>query len=217
MSKGAFQQGVHGSQHRILDVTEAEQITRRLQGKWYGSYGIACCPAHEDSNPSLSLAIGQAGRLLAHCKAGCTFPSIIDALRTRGVIGQTVAPTTIDRDGIEQFERTCGESIKRKTLWAERCWQDAVPIEGTIAESYLRSRKIDCVLPKSLRFAAECWHPSGQSFPAMVASIDGARDFAIHRTYLRKDGGGKAEIEPVKAMLGSAKGGAVALLANPGH
>lgn len=39
----------------------------------------ACCPAHDDSSPSLSLR--QAGdRVLVHCHAGCTFQQISDAV-----------------------------------------------------------------------------------------------------------------------------------------
>jgi hypothetical protein len=33
----------------------AETLTRALGGRWHGSYGAACCPAHEDRNPSLSI------------------------------------------------------------------------------------------------------------------------------------------------------------------
>jgi hypothetical protein len=45
----------------------------------------------------------------------------------------------------------------------------------------------------------------------MVARIDGAEGFAVHRTYLRSDGSGKADIDPSKAMLGATAGGAVRL------
>lgn len=45
----------------------------------------------------------------------------------------------------------------------------------------------------------------------MVAKVDGARGFAVHRTYLLPDGSGKALVEPNKAMLGPCAGGAVKL------
>jgi hypothetical protein len=46
--------------------------------------------------------------------------------------------------------------------------------------------------------------------------VDGADRFAVHRTYLRADGSGKAELDPPKAMLGSVMGGAVRLAEGPG-
>jgi putative DNA primase/helicase len=45
---------------------------------------------------------------------------------------------------------------------------------------------------------------------ARIDSIDGEL-VGVHRTYLRADASGKADIEPAKAMLGCAKGGAVRL------
>lgn len=42
--------------------------------------GYTCrCPAHEDSNPSLSISDKQ-GRVLLHCHAGCEVTAIVDAL-----------------------------------------------------------------------------------------------------------------------------------------
>jgi hypothetical protein len=43
----------------------------------------ACCPAHDDQNPSLSVGIGKDGRLLLHCHAGCRFADVIKALGLR--------------------------------------------------------------------------------------------------------------------------------------
>jgi len=39
------------------------------------------CPAHLDSNPSLSISEGDDGKLLLHCHAGCTFAEVMAALR----------------------------------------------------------------------------------------------------------------------------------------
>lgn len=40
----------------------------------------ACCPAHEDNSPSLSIALGREGRILLKCHAGCEQESIVAAL-----------------------------------------------------------------------------------------------------------------------------------------
>jgi hypothetical protein len=45
----------------------------------------------------------------------------------------------------------------------------------------------------------------------MVAAVQGAGLFAVHRTWLSADGLGKADIDPPKAMLGAVTGGAVRL------
>ena len=40
----------------------------------------AACPAHEDNHASLAIAIGDQGKVLLHCHAGCTFESVIKAI-----------------------------------------------------------------------------------------------------------------------------------------
>ena len=72
--------------------------------------------------------------------------------------------------------------------------------------------------PDALRFHAGLKHPSGGIWPAMVALVTGGADgtpLAIHRTFLSRDGGGKAPVDPQKMMLGPCRGGAVRL-ADPG-
>jgi hypothetical protein len=40
----------------------ARSLTKALGGRWHGSYGTACCPAHDDRRPSLSVSDGPDGR-----------------------------------------------------------------------------------------------------------------------------------------------------------
>ena len=51
----------------------------KLKQKGAGSWK-ACCPAHSDSDPSLSIDIGKDGRLLLKCWAGCANLDIITAV-----------------------------------------------------------------------------------------------------------------------------------------
>jgi phage/plasmid primase-like uncharacterized protein len=81
---------------------------------------------------------------------------------------------------------------------------------GSPVEKYLIGRGIN-IAPPCLRFVPNCRHPNRACLPAMVApiySVDGEL-IGIHRTFLRPDGSGKADLDPDKAMLGRARGGAV--------
>ena len=51
---------------------------RRVGGGW-----LARCPAHDDREPSLSVAEGEGHRVLLHCFAGCTFAAVVHALLDR--------------------------------------------------------------------------------------------------------------------------------------
>lgn len=190
-------------------MREVERITRALRGRWFGRYGIARCPAHGDKHPSLSLAAGDGDRLLARCHAGCSFPDVLDALRGLGLVEGISNYSPPTREELERIRQAEEEQAAKREARATACWQEAMPISGTIAETYLRHRGISCALPATLRFHPECWHPSGVRLPAMVALVERAARLAVHRTYLSAGGMGKADAEPAKAMLGTVAGGAV--------
>ena len=69
-----------------FNKNRAREITTALHGQWFGNYGLARCPVHNDNRPSLSLSDGKDGRLLACCHAGCSFDDIIHELRCIGLI-----------------------------------------------------------------------------------------------------------------------------------
>lgn len=195
-------------------MTEAQRITLALRGRWHGRYGLALCPAHANTRtPALSLAGGGDGRLLARCHAGCSFAAILEALRGLGLVegtGHYAPPSAADLARIREAEEA--EARKREAQ-ARNLWQDARPVPGTLAETYLRARGITCPLPEMLRFHPECWHgPTARRWPALVALVEGCDRLAVHRTYLRPDGQRKAAVEPAKMMLGATAGGAVRLV-----
>ena len=85
---------------------------------------------------------------------------------------------------------------------------------GTLVETYLLSRGLHLATPPTLRFHAGLKHRSGGRWPAMVALVTRGSDgtpLAIHRTFLARDGGRKAAVDPQKMMLGPCRGGAVRL------
>ncbi len=193
-------------------MTDGRELTHALSGHWYGSYGAAPCPVCQPekrrSQNALTLSDGEAG-LLLHCKrAGCDF---LDILAAAGVRSCDYRPP----DALDLHKRHSASRAKadRRAQAAQRLWKEAQPIESTPAETYLRWRAITCPLPDTLRFHPQCWHgPSKRPFPAMVALVEGGDGFAVHRTYLRSDGLGKAGLASGdKLMLGATAGGAVRL------
>jgi len=87
-----------------------------------------------------------------------------------------------------------------------RLWRKARPIAGTAAERYLAARGLADFTSPALRFLPEHRHvPSGTTWPALLAAVTHPLTGelrAVHRTYLARDGRGKAPVEPAKMTLG---------------
>lgn len=200
------------------NMTDARALTEYLGGHWHQRYGVAPCPICQPEGRkgqnALTLADGSNGRLVLDCKkSACAF---LDILAATGLRSGDYSPP--DAATLAQREREAKAEAERRAEQARRLWLEAQPIEGTLAEAYLRGRGISCPLPPTLRFHGDCWHgPTAKRYPAMVAAVQGAGAAAVHRTWLRHDGPGKAEIEPAKAMLGATAGGAVRLSDTPGR
>jgi len=69
--------GARGARHRgVTRLIERLHAVRRTgEGRW-----IACCPAHEDRHPSLSIRELRDGRVLVHCFAGCDVHDVVRAV-----------------------------------------------------------------------------------------------------------------------------------------
>ena len=58
-----------------------ESVLARLKGVRKSLHGwVACCPAHRDREPSLSIGLGDEGQVLLTCFAGCSFEQIVEAM-----------------------------------------------------------------------------------------------------------------------------------------
>ena len=197
----------------------AETIAKALGGRKAGSGWSARCPAHDDRTPSLSLRDTGDGKVLVRCHAGCDQDEVIAHLKANGLWTQNVPrlfryaashrvtkPTEPDRDDIKRTEA------------ALSIWQAAKSAGGTLIETYLESRGLRLPAMLTVRFHPCLKHPSGDSWPAMIALVTRGSDdapLAIHRTFLARNGAGKAPLDPQKMMLGPCRGGAVRL-AEPG-
>ncbi|WGW04537.1 DUF7146 domain-containing protein [Tropicibacter oceani] len=195
-------------------MMDARHLTQALGGQWYNRYGTAPCPVcqpeQRKGQNALTLADGDAG-LLAHCKKShCGFRDILGAAGVAPESGPCNPPNPVT---IAQRAAERQAEAQRRAAQAHRLWQEAQPIGGTPAETYLREvRGITCELPKTLRYKADCWHgATATRHPALVALVEGGDGCAVHRTYLCADGGGKAAVDPDKAMLGAVAGGSIRL------
>ena len=192
----------------------AETVARALGGKKEGVSWLAFCPAHADRNkPSLALCDGDGGIVLVHCHAGCEQKAVIAALRARGLWGTNgSASSSWQQRPKPSATGPDPDDANRKSALA--IWQAARPAQGTLVQVYLKSRGIDLPPPESLRFCPALKHSSGTTWSTMVALVTNGVDgtpLAIHRTYLARDGSGKAPVEPQKMMLGGCRGGAIRL------
>lgn len=105
-----------------------------------------------------------------------------------------------------------------RTGYALQIWRQCQPADGTLVETYLRHRGITEPVPPTLRYHPALQHRrTGTTWPAMVAAVTcgASRNpqaiIAIHRTYIARDGLGKAPVTPAKMELGPCHGGAVRL------
>ncbi len=109
----------------------------------------------------------------------------------------------------------------RKTAVAKALWEAAILHGGTLVDRHLQARGLLGAQSSELRFHPAAPHPTGGRLPAMSVAIrvpTSDEIIGVHRTFLRRDGAGKADVEPARASLASVMGGAVMLEAwRPGQ
>jgi DNA primase len=155
------------------------------------------------------LSDGKDG-LLAHCFGGCSYDEILSALVEHGLLdgndGSVSGHDIVEPELVDPSVRIAA---------ARWVYNRLTPAAGTPAERYLRARGITLPVPPTLRFG-DVPHRLGGMFPAMVApivDIDGVQ-IGIHATYLRPDGGGKADFprsELQRECRGLVRGGGIHL------
>jgi hypothetical protein len=109
------------------------------------------------------------------------------------------------------------QSIQDRLAAAKRLYALSRPVPGTLAEIYLRDRGITCRLDwPSLRFHPACYyradeHVPLERWPALLGAVtDTAGNLTgVQRTYLARDGGGKAPLADPRRAMGQLRGNAV--------
>jgi hypothetical protein len=135
---------------------------------------------------------------------------VLAELRRRGLLGSERS------DPIARVHSPCArlpkEDKRQRIAWARTIWSEAREARGTIADAYLRSRGL--ILPADawcIRYHPQCARGS-ERMPAIVAEMRSATTdefLGVHRTFIKPDGSGKAEVEPQRMALGSVAGAVV--------
>jgi hypothetical protein len=150
-------------------------------------------------------ASGQYGDLLDLVRLNRGLATVSDALdEARAFLNEP------PRQAVEHAAYDRGARAERHpSEAASRLFALTSPVPGTIAETYLRSRGITAYLDfPALGFLANCYYRAEGSIepkplPALIARVTNlnGRTTGVHRTWLRADGGGKADLpEPRKAL-----------------
>lgn len=71
-----------------------QKIKQTGAGRW-----VACCPAHEDRSPSLSIRETDDGKVLVHCFAGCSVSEVVSA------VGMDLSDLFPPRDNDQHFTK----------------------------------------------------------------------------------------------------------------
>lgn len=182
-------------------------IVKRLGGVWKPGGAMCRCPAHADRSPSLSVRVGDHA-LLFKCFASCDARDVIHEI------------LRLEEKALHHVDGDARSSAKMPAdLWrrqqALRIWDQARPLIGTPAETYLRRRRI-ALLPRALRFHPRT--PLGQGDavefrPAMIAALhDEGRFIAIQRTFFDRDDARRArDLADPRMTLGRPERAAVML------
>lgn len=170
---------------------ELVDIVGALGGTWSGHVAMCRCPAHADSDPSLSIRQGDRG-ILVTCFAGC---SREDVLRELGRI----------RPG-RRYPLPDPANPPRVAN-VQRIWDQAVDVRSTLAERYLARRNL-LPPPPDVRFHPRCPYlpkPNTLFLPTLLIAVRELRKLvAVQRIILDE----KTADYVRKVMLGTPLSGA---------
>jgi putative DNA primase/helicase len=195
-------------------------LQRAGSNKWHGK--CPCC----GYRAGFSVTERRDGLPLVYCHAGgCSQSDLIVALRRAGLWPESQSENGDRSSERQRRHRVASSAISVKTKPAASpsnvalsLWRRSTPAEATFAPrivaDYLRNaRGYTGAIPNVLRQLLSAKHPTGTYTPAMVALVEHVDNgpVAVHRTFLRADGSGKADLDPNKMTLGPSKGAAVQL------
>jgi DNA primase len=71
-------------------ISRLNKVQNKGSGKW-----MACCPAHDDSDPSMAISQTKSGKILVKCFAGC---SALDIVQSMGLTLQDLFPDAYEEN-----------------------------------------------------------------------------------------------------------------------
>lgn len=169
-------------------------LVARLGGKWSGNTAMCRCPSHADRTPSLAIRQGDRG-ILVTCHAGCDATDVLRALRRIADL-PIIGPAELS-----------GRQARQPLAHLD-IWQAGRPIEGTLAECYVRKIRNIWAPLDDLRYHPRCPRGQGrlvQFEPALLVAMRKAGEIAaIQRIFLDPSSAGYTD----KLVLGRAVGAA---------
>ena len=180
----------------IADRFKLHPVRRGIE--WRGD-----CPAC--SYKGAFVLTQDKGHPLLWC-ASCQDKGAMAAILRDGQ-ASTPQPRRDDTHRAAEALDAAAKSARALALWDRSCARGLVAV-------YLAARGLPTLASSAaLRFNGDTRHPGGGTLPAMVALVQdvAGNPVAVHRTYLRPDGAGKAAVEPNKASLGPIWRGAIRL------
>jgi putative DNA primase/helicase len=150
----------------VTDEVDAAAIIAGLGGN--RDSGMCCCPAHDDSTPSLHIGAGRNGKILVRCHAGCSQEQVIAALKAKGLWSGGSHKQTFVSDPTKS--EAYDAYVKLKRAWA--ILRAANAANAGSPKRYLKGRKID-IVPKNAMMlsASQSRKLMGFGFSAMVLPI----------------------------------------------
>jgi Toprim domain len=166
----------------------------------------------EGSGKWTDAATGEHGDLLDLIRLNKGHHRLLDTLEEASAFLNEPKPPPLPRR-----QQPPEDKIRDTPAAAGKLFAFGCPVPGTLAENYLRGRGIAARLDwPSLRFHPACYYRTHanaqrQSWPALlgaVTDLDGKLT-GLQRTFLARDGGGKAPLEEQRKAMGHLLGNAV--------
>jgi hypothetical protein len=200
----------------------SEIVGRDVTLKKAGRELLGLCPFHDEKTPSFTV---NDRKRFFHCFGCGAHGDAIAFARQRYSLSLPAAVELLEQDaGVRtlrpappESRRGVCESNNSGAMIAE-ILRGCVPAADSPVEAYITQAR-------SLQWPADLvdlhYHPAcprgADRLPAMVAvmrDIHHNEPCGLHRTYLRPDGSGKADVTPSKMMLGRAAGAVIKLCAD---
>lgn len=107
-------------------------VTSDGKGGW-----MACCPAHDDHNPSMHVNVGKDGRILVKCYAGCTTADICAALGLK--VRDLMPESGTERGASKGKAKSKGKTSKAAT--GRKSGDSAASAEMVVKPSFAERKK----------------------------------------------------------------------------